>query len=105
MGCFRVRTKGGGGGNPVTAASGGTLLSGGGARQGRVGVREIERHVEGEGSRAGGPGHGTRLSWVPRTRARAVRRRQLGDGGTGSRAGDAGLEREKGEGRETDEWG
>jgi hypothetical protein len=57
---------------------------------GPVGVRPREG--------GGGAGHGTRSSWGPRTRACAVGRRQPGDGGTVLRAGEAGEEREKGEG-------
>jgi hypothetical protein len=47
----------------------------------------------------GGPGHGVRSSWGPRTRARAVGWRQPGDGDARSRAGEAEEERE---GRESE---
>jgi hypothetical protein len=54
----------------------------------------------------GGPGHGACSSWGPQTRACAVGRRQPRDGGAGSRAGEAGEERERRTmAGETDEWG
>jgi hypothetical protein len=50
----------------------------------------VRSHMKEEGR----PGHGGRLSWGPQARARAVGRLQPRDGGAGSRAGEAGEERE-----------
>jgi hypothetical protein len=88
VGCFGVRTEGWGG-NRGTLASGSSLLSGGGVRQGRVGVEEIRRRVEGEGSRARGSGPDRRGTARAARRVRTVGRRRVADerGPTGSRNG------------------